>query len=121
MKLMDLKVCHGRIHAGEVCRPPFTGHDSNILSPQKIHYCIKRTLPVRYRHELTGESRAFTVENVYMSVNLRAMKYRLCMFNIIDLDLPREQKLQRMINLPVSHLFFWAELSKAEQKHILSS
>ena len=29
------------------------------------HYWIKPTLPVRYRHVLTGENRALTGENVY--------------------------------------------------------
>ena len=30
-----------------------------------IHYCIKRTLPVRHKHVLTGKNRALTGENVY--------------------------------------------------------
>ena len=29
------------------------------------NYCIKPTLPVRYKHVLTGENRALTGENVY--------------------------------------------------------
>ena len=31
----------------------------------KQYYCIKPTLPVRYKHVLTGENRALTGENVY--------------------------------------------------------
>ena len=38
-----------------------------------INYCIKPTLPVRYKHVLTGENRALTGENVYYSVNSRAV------------------------------------------------
>ena len=30
-----------------------------------MYYCIKPTLPVRYKHVLTGENRALTGENVY--------------------------------------------------------
>ena len=30
-----------------------------------MNYCIKPTLPVRYKHVLTGENRTLTGENVY--------------------------------------------------------
>ena len=35
------------------------------LSGTKVYYCIKPTLPVRFKHILTGGNRALTGENVY--------------------------------------------------------
>ena len=56
-----------------------------------IYYCIKPTLPVRYKRILTEENRALTGENVYQSVNSRAVNDWLCMFNILDPGLPCKQ------------------------------
>ena len=61
----------------------------NLCNKKK--YCIKPTLSVRYKHVLTGENRALRGENVYKSVNSRAVNDWLCMFNILDPGLPCKQ------------------------------
>ena len=49
-----------------------------------FHYCIKPTLPVRYKHVLTGGNQALTGENVYKSVNSHAVKDRfVCIISSI--------------------------------------
>ena len=62
-----------------------------IGSASTMNYCIKPTLPVRYKHILTGENRALTGENVYLSVNSRAVNDWLCKFDILDPGLPCKQ------------------------------
>ena len=41
------------------------GSTSYRFAQNTIHYCIKPTIPVRYKHVLTGENRALKGKNVY--------------------------------------------------------
>ena len=46
------------------------------ISEHKMILLHKRTLPVRYKHVLTGGNRALLVEYVYQSGNSRAVNDR---------------------------------------------
>ena len=49
-----------------------------------LYYCIKPTLPVLYKHVLTGGNGALTGENVYQSVNSCAVNDRfVCLISSI--------------------------------------